>query len=286
MRTCCCWELLRVHESHRNTPPAFTHTHTQCQSECRLEMCPPFNQALTSRIDTAQKEGGGVCTVHAAGVTGLTETLYQSVWLSSPTATRHTDGCSVLTPVLPPDTHHTLSEPHWGCDVWGGFISLINENIVTVLTLTHGKEKPTAWPYKKGEGGSSCRCNCFRLTGDHMFSWRLQAEMHQHICHLISTQMNNTWGDSYAVFVLWSRTFVSGISQEKHTCFLLWADCFIGSGARVGLQDTRQQQQLQWSLCKSQCTVPQMQNQNLHSRSVLLCGIDYIFSKFSKPKEN
>lgn len=78
VKTCRCQGLLRVHESLRNTLPAHTHIPMQCHSECSLEICPPFNQALTNRIGNAQEteQGGrrmrgretgeGVCTVFAA----------------------------------------------------------------------------------------------------------------------------------------------------------------------------------------------------------------------------
>lgn len=144
VRKCCCQGLLRVHESLRNTLPAFTPM--QCHSECSLEMCPPFNQALTHRIGNAQegeeeRGGGGVALCLLAGLTWRTDWDTASVGVVQQRQ-RHTDGCSVLTPVLPPDTHHTLSELHWGCDVCLAHDitrgnHLINESIVIVLPAPH-----------------------------------------------------------------------------------------------------------------------------------------------------
>lgn len=57
-----------------------------------------------------------VCCV-LAGLPRLTETQYQSVLVQQPRSHSVTQMVvAVLTPVLPPDTHHALSE-HSECDV-------------------------------------------------------------------------------------------------------------------------------------------------------------------------
>lgn len=180
VRNCCCQGLLRVHESLRNTLPAFTPM--QCHSECSLDMCPPFNQALTRRIGNAQEEeeeGGWVCAVFA-GRFDLTGWLRHCIsWCGSAAAASHRWLFSVDT--SPPSRHASYTQ--WAAlRLWcvprswyhKGEIHLINESIVIVLPAPHPdtqinklKTHIMTWQIKES-GGSPCRCDRFLLIGDHM----------------------------------------------------------------------------------------------------------------------
>ena len=121
--------------SHRET--SCLHVHTQCHSECSREMHPLLIQELTSRDrQRPRDEGGGgkekerrrqgVCVCWRGGLHCVCCMLAVCLdWFrhcislrgaSTPQPKRHKDGCSVLTPVLPPDTHDTLPEQRWGYD--------------------------------------------------------------------------------------------------------------------------------------------------------------------------
>lgn len=152
VRACCCPGLLREHESQKT--PRLPHTCTSVAADVVWKHSLHSTKEQTTGNAQKMGEGDRVTWKGVEGGSNLFPSPTITVdWYSFSVKSlincisdcggaalqpEHTDGSSVLTPALLPDTHHMLTEQLWGCGwrlLYGSERAIRDGVVTTVVSI-------------------------------------------------------------------------------------------------------------------------------------------------------